>query len=86
MNQISKSEIIIEKMNEEDNCEEIYTTRLRSVVRNINNKINYSAKNFKEDFNNNIDSHKSSSKNKLKNKKNQDVILISKLSNLFKVL
>ncbi len=26
MNQISNSEIIIEKMNEEDNCEEIYTT------------------------------------------------------------
>jgi hypothetical protein len=46
MNQISNSEIIIEKMNEEDNCEEIYTTRLRSVVRNINNKINYSAKNL----------------------------------------
>jgi hypothetical protein len=80
MNQISKSEIIIEKMNEEDNCEEIYTTRLRSVVRNINNKINYSAKNFKEDFNNNIDSHKSSSKNKLKNKKNQDVIQIKKIN------
>jgi hypothetical protein len=80
MNQISKSEIIIEKMNEEDNCEEIYTNRLRSVVRNINNKINYSAKNFKEDFNNNIDSHKSSSKNKLKNKKNQDVIQIKKIN------
>jgi len=38
MNQISNSEIIIEKMNEDDNCEEIYTNRLRSVVRNINNK------------------------------------------------
>ena len=32
MNQISNSQIIIEKMNEEDNCEEIYTNRLRSVV------------------------------------------------------
>ena len=80
MNQINNSEIIIEKMNEEDNCEEIYTNRLRSVVRNINNKINYSAKNFKEDINNNIDSHKSSTKNKLKNKKNQDVIQIKKIN------
>ena len=58
MNQIRNSEIIIEKINEEDNCEEIYTNRLRSVVRNINNKINYTAKNFIEDINNNIDSHK----------------------------
>ena len=64
MNQIRNSEIIIEKINEEDNCEEIYTNRLRSVVRNINNKINYSAKKFKDDINNKIDSHKSSTRSK----------------------
>jgi hypothetical protein len=80
MNQIRNSEIIIEKMNEEDNCEEIYTNRLRSVVRNINNKINYSAKKFKDNINNNIDSHKSSTKNGFKNKKNQDQIQIKKIN------
>jgi hypothetical protein len=80
MNQIKNSEIIIEKINEEDNCEEFYTNRLRSVVRNINNKINYSAKKFKDDINNNIDSHKSSTKNGFKNKKNQDQLQIKKIN------
>jgi hypothetical protein len=80
MNQIKNSEIIIEKINEEDNCEEFYTNRLRSVVRNINNKNNYSAKKFKDDINNNIDSLKSSTKNGFKNKKNQDQIQIKKIN------
>ena len=56
-NKKSNSEIIIEKMDEDCNSSQIYKNRLRSVVRNINNKINNS-KNNKNVDNNYVDKHK----------------------------